>query len=129
MDEGKPEPLAQRPAARVTEQEFHRLCEFLYRGTGMLFTEAKRYYVERRIHERMIATGSLSFASSSARLRGGLPGEVEQFVNAFTVNETYFYRELHQLRCLSTDLLPDRVRTGKAGGGLRIWSIPCSTGE
>ena len=30
-----------------------------------------------------------------------LRGEIEQFVNAFTVNETYFYREEHQLACLT----------------------------
>ena len=42
-------------------------------------------------------------------------GEIEQFVNAFTVNETYFYREDHQLRCLTTDLLTERVR-GEAAG-------------
>ncbi len=35
-------------SAPVTEEEFRRLCEFLYRRTGMVFTEAKRYYVERR---------------------------------------------------------------------------------
>ena len=41
-------------------------------------------------------------------------GEIEQFINAFTVNETYFYREDHQLRCLTNDLLADRVRTKPA---------------
>src|SRR6478672_1139030 len=95
---------------RVTTEEFRRLCDYLYRRTGMVFTEAKRYYVERRILERMVATGATSFASYFARLRTDVEGEVEQFVNAFTVNETYFYREDHQLRCLSTDLLADRVR-------------------
>ena len=43
--------------AALTEDEFRRLCEFLYRRTGMVFTEAKRYYVERRVFERMSATG------------------------------------------------------------------------
>ena len=42
-------------------------------------------------------------------------GEVEQFINAFTVNETYFYREDHQLECLARDLLPDRIRGRRAG--------------
>ena len=37
-------------------------------------------------------------------------GEIEQFVNAFTVNETYFYREEHQLACLTADLLAARIR-------------------
>ena len=98
----------------LTEDEFRRLCEFLYRRTGMVFTESKRYYVERRVLERMSATGSGSFASYFARLRTDAEGEIEQFVNAFTVNETYFYREDHQLKCLTTDLLTERVRDKNA---------------
>jgi chemotaxis protein methyltransferase CheR len=115
--------------AALTEEEFRRLCEFLYRRTGMVFTEAKRYYVERRVIERMGATGAGSLASYFARLRGDVQGEVERFVNAFTVNETYFYREDHQLRCLTADLLADRVRAKPRGQAIRIWSVPCSTGE
>ena len=113
----------------LSEEEFRRLCDFLYRRTGMVFTEAKRYYVERRVVERMLGTGAKSFASYFARLRNDIDAEVEQFVNAFTVNETYFYREDHQLRCLTKDLLADRLRGRPAGQPIRIWSVPCSTGE
>jgi chemotaxis protein methyltransferase CheR len=95
----------------------------------MLFTEAKRYYVERRIQERMGATGAASFASYFARLRSDFRGEAEQLVNAFTVNETFFYREDHQLRCLTTDLLAQRIKAKAPGQPLQIWSVPCSTGE
>jgi chemotaxis protein methyltransferase CheR len=124
-------------ALPVSPADCSRVCEFLYRRTGMVFTEDKRYYVERRVNERMRATGSASFNSYFALLRIDVAGEVEQFVNAFTVNETYFYRESHQLRCLTKDLLADRVkRPGSAPGSvpgsvqsIRIWSLPCSTGE
>jgi chemotaxis protein methyltransferase CheR len=116
-------------AKRITEEEFGRLCEFLYRRTGMVFSETKRYYVQRRVDERMLATGATSFAAYFARLRIDALGEVEQFVNAFTVNETYFYRENHQLRCLSADLLPRRLPPNGAVRPIRIWSLPCSTGE
>jgi chemotaxis protein methyltransferase CheR len=95
----------------------------------MVFTEGKRYYVERRVFERMGATESRMFETYFARLRGDLEGEIEQFVNAFTVNETYFYREDHQLRCLSTDLLPARLKAKGGSDALRIWSVPCSSGE
>ena len=105
------------------------MCDFLYRRTGMVFTEAKRYYVERRIVERMTATGAASFPSYFARLRTDVLGELEQFVNAFTVNETYFYREDHQLSCLTRDLLAARLRWKRKGDAIRIWSVPCSTGE
>jgi chemotaxis protein methyltransferase CheR len=113
----------------LNEDDFRRLSEFLYRRTGMVFGEAKRYYVERRVLERMSATGSGSFASYFARLRTDANGEIEQFVNAFTVNETYFYREDHQLKCLSSDLLTELVRHKRKGEAIRIWSVPCSSGE
>lgn len=116
-------------AEPVTEEEFSRLSEFLYRRTGMVFTESKRYYVQRRVTDRMEATGATSFASYFARLRADLGGEIEHFVNAFTVNETYFYREDHQLRCLTNSLLAERMRRRPRSEAIRIWSIPCSTGE
>jgi chemotaxis protein methyltransferase CheR len=113
----------------VSAEEFARLSEFLYRRTGMVFNETKRYYVERRIADRMIALGSPSFGVYFAQLRADADGEVEHFINAFTVNETYFYREEHQLECLSKDLLNERVRNKPAAEPVRIWSIPCATGE
>ncbi|MEH3147358.1 MAG: protein-glutamate O-methyltransferase CheR [Methylobacterium frigidaeris] len=113
----------------VTDAEFARFCEFLYRRTGIHLTPARRAYADRRLAERMAATRSRSFAVYFARLRAGLGGEAEQLVNAFTVNETYFFREEYQLRCLSAALM-DRVAAGRPPGApLRIWSHPCSTGE
>jgi chemotaxis protein methyltransferase CheR len=113
----------------LAEEDFRRLCEFVYRRTGMVFTEAKRYYVERRVVDRMAVTQSGSFGAYFARLRGDLDGEIEQFINAFTVNETYFFREDHQLRCLTRDLLPARLAGRREGEAIRIWSVPCSSGE
>jgi chemotaxis protein methyltransferase CheR len=113
----------------VTEEDFRKLAEFLYRRTGMVFTETKRYYVERRIETRMTATSSRTFADYFAFLRSEARNEVEHLINAFTVNETYFYREDHQLECLTKDLLRERVQGKGAGSAIRIWSAPCSTGE
>lgn len=113
----------------ITDEEVRRLGEFLYRRTGMVYSISKRYYIERRIADRLTATASPSFESYFAKLRADVGGEVEKFVNAFTVNETYFNREDHQLRCLTKDLLRERVAAGQAGAQLRLWSVPCATGE
>jgi chemotaxis protein methyltransferase CheR len=113
----------------VNPEEFRRLCDYLYRQTGMVFTEARRYFVERRVDERMAATNAPSFAGYFALVRGNIDSEVEKLINAFTVNETYFYREDYQLACMSADLLNERLRNKAFGESLRIWSIPCSTGE
>jgi chemotaxis protein methyltransferase CheR len=56
-------------------------------------------------------------------------GEREALINAFTINETYFYREEHQFRALGAQILPEIVRTKRPGDLVRIWSMPCSTGE
>src|SRR3569833_4064769 len=119
--------MAEQP--RLTAEEFNKLAEFLYRRTGMVFTEAKRYYGERRISERMSAMSSRSFTDYFAHLRGEERKEVEELINAFTVNETYFYREDYQLACLTTDLLAARLTAKRRGDAIRIWSAPCSTGE
>jgi chemotaxis protein methyltransferase CheR len=108
--------------------DLERFCEFLYRRTGMTFGEAKRYYIDRRVADRMAATGATDFNGYFARLRSE-PGELEAVTNAFTVNETYFYREAHQLRCLSETILPEIIEHKGPGDRIRIWSQPCSTGE
>jgi chemotaxis protein methyltransferase CheR len=113
----------------VSGEEFRQLSEFLYRHTGMVFGESKRYYVERRISDRMTALKVPFFALYFSRLRANLDGEIEKFINAFTVNETYFYREDHQLQCLSSDMLNECVRSRAGAHSLRIWSLPCASGE
>ena len=115
-------------AAKLTPEELQRFCEYLYRRTGMTFGESKRYYIDRRVADRMQAVGDKSFRDYFGRLRSD-GRELERAINAFTVNETYFYREEHQLRCLSQSLLPRIVAGKQPGDRIRIWSNPCSTGE
>jgi chemotaxis protein methyltransferase CheR len=57
--------------------------------------------------------------------------ELQHLINAMTVNETYFYREEYQFRCLVSSIFPEIVarRTPADSRPLRLWSLPCSTGE
>jgi len=112
----------------LSPADLARFCEFLYGRTGLLYGESKRFYIERRLKERMTEVGLSQFSAYMALLRSGA-GETEHFINSFTVNETYFYREDHQLRCLSGSLLPEIVRRRGPGDLVRLWSVPCSTGE
>lgn len=112
----------------LTADSLERICDYLYRRTGMIFGEKKRYYIERRVADRMKANGTHSFTFYYGVLRSD-PAEGEALINAFTVNETYFYREEHQLACLTEQLLPELIKTRVPGDKIRIWSNPCSTGE
>lgn len=112
---------------RLSADELQRTTELIYRLTGMIFGENKRYYIERRVAARMAKTGASDVRAYLSLAGGG--SEAEQLINAFTVNETYFYREEHQLAALSNSILPEVVRKRRPGDLVRIWSMPCSTGE
>jgi len=116
------------PPRWLNAEELQRFSEFLTRRTGMSFGENKRQYIERRIAERMARIGTASFAAYMTLLRAS-GAEIEALINSFTVNETYFYREEHQLCCLGGSLLPDIIAHRGPGDLVRIWSVPCSTGE
>jgi chemotaxis protein methyltransferase CheR len=116
-------------AVRISSEEVERFCDFLYRRTGLSFSESKRYFIDRRLEERIAATGSPSFQAYFSLLRADADHEIEFLINSFTVNETYFYREDHQLRCMTSYLLGAIVEQRPPGSTIRIWSIPCSTGE
>ena len=112
----------------LSANALRQICEFLYQRTGMAYGEAKRYYIERRVTDRIDRSGASSVQAYLTLLQSNA-AEAELLINAFTVNETYFYREQHQLQCLSRALLPEIAATRRPGDLIRIWSVPCSTGE
>lgn len=117
-----------RALSPLSAADLTTLCDFLYARTGMQFGESKRYYIDRRVADRMAQKHMTDFVDYYALLRAE-PGEAEQLINSFTINETYFYREEHQLACLSQSILPEIIRSKGPGDKIRIWSVPCSSGE
>lgn len=117
-------------AITVSEADFQAFRELFYRRTGIRFEDSKRYFVDRRLADRIAAAGCDSFQSYWRRLRDG-PGDAEwqALVNSMTVNETYFFREAYQFECLVNSLLDELVAQKPASAPVRIWCVPCSTGE
>lgn len=117
-------------ATAITDEDFEKFREFFYRKTGIQFDRSKRYFVDKRLVDRIEATGSGTFRSYFTLLRFQASGEeLQALTNAMTVNETYFFREEYQFKCLVEQLLPEVVRHKRPGSTLRIWSIPSSSGE
>ena len=88
-------------AITITEDEFQKFREYFYRKTGINFESTKRYFVDKRLVERIEATGNPDFRSYFVMLRFQASGEeVQQLTNLMTVNETYFLREEYQFQCL-----------------------------
>ena len=114
----------------ISEDDFQKFQEFFYRKTGVQFDNSKRYFVDKRLVERIEATGNDNFRSYFAMLRFQVSGmELQLLVNSMTINETYFFREEYQFHCLVNSILPEIVAKKKDDEPIRIWVIPSSSGE
>ena len=83
----------------ITLEDFLKFREFFYRRTGISFEASKRYFVDKRLVERIEATGTGNFRGYFTMLRFQASGEeLQQLTNLMTVNETYFLREEYQFR-------------------------------
>jgi chemotaxis protein methyltransferase CheR len=120
--------------AGLSDIEFEKFREYFYKRTGINFTPAKRYFVDKRIETCIRNSGFRNFAGWYATLRLGDRTELLQdLINQLTVNETYFLREDYQFDSLLSTVLP-KVLAGRRGrnrmaGAVKILSLPCSTGE
>ena len=114
----------------ITEEEFAKFCEFFYRKTGILFDPSKKYFVDRRLAERMQKNGCETFQEYFSSVRFDVDGaELQGLVNQMTVNETYFFREDYQFQALVSGVLPEIAVSRNSQRPIRIWSMPCSSGE
>jgi chemotaxis protein methyltransferase CheR len=114
----------------ISDQDFLKFREYFYRRTGISFEVSKRYFVDKRLVERIEATGTATFRGYFTMLRFQTSGEeLQQLTNLMTVNETYFLREEYQFKCLVDSMLPEIVRRRTVKDPIRIWCIPSSSGE
>ena len=107
----------------LTDREFARIQQRLYRGAGISLSDAKRTLVMSRLFKLVRALGLRSFDDYVDYLeRRGTPQDAQAFVNALTTNLTRFYREDHhfehlQPACRDAGREPAAVRGRVAGRG------------
>jgi chemotaxis protein methyltransferase CheR len=118
------------PEITISHNEFESFRDYFYGKTGISFEQSKRYFVDKRLVERIESTGHESFRSYFHSLRIEASGEeLQHLTNQMTVNETYFMREEYQFQCLVKSMLPEIVKRKTDNVPIRIWAIPSSSGE
>ena len=115
-------------SADISSSDFEEFRTFFRSKTGVCFDSNKRYFVDRRLLERINATGKDNFDSYFRFVRQNNQ-EFQCLVNSMTINETYFFREEYQLDSMVSDVMDDVLSRRGPGYPIRIWSIPCASGE
>lgn len=119
--------------AELTDQEYARFRDLIYRAAGIQIADNKRAMVGNRVRRRLRATGLGDFTAYLGYLASAAgEDEMPLFLDAITTNETYFFRDPHHYDWLGDVFLPEILALAEARKRprtLRVWSAACSTGE
>jgi chemotaxis protein methyltransferase CheR len=96
---------------------------------GVSFDDDKRDLLASKLIDRLGELRLKSFLDYFYLLKYGPGSENEwpRLTDALSVQETYFWRELDQIRAFVDILVPQHVAAGR--GPIRVWSAACATGE
>jgi chemotaxis protein methyltransferase CheR len=105
------------------------LRDLIHDQLGLSYEPHQFDQVADRLAPLVVARGLQSFMDYYYLLKySAEPQEWLKVMDALSVQETYFWREIDQLRAVVATVVPALVRI-LDGRPLRIWSIPCATGE
>jgi chemotaxis protein methyltransferase CheR len=115
----------------LSDAEYSIVTDALVRMAGLVFDVSRRGAISAILHERMDKTGHANIGSYLAFVESTTgAAERQQLLDAVTIQETHFFRNLPQVEALRRDVLPDLLRRNRSTGRpLTIWSAGCSTGE
>ena len=116
----------------LSDVDFQKMAEYIYRKTGIFLEVEKHYeklakYIDSRA--KIIEIDSFRKYFYLLRFDDKTGEEFQALINAMTVNETYFYREKEQFEVLVNRILPELHAKRPTNLPIRILSAPSSTGE
>jgi chemotaxis protein methyltransferase CheR len=114
----------------LSENEFTILRDLIQQRTGIYFEHGKRDLLAGKLSARALECGFQAFIDYYYLLKYG-PGSEEEWkhvMDALSVQETYFWREIEQIRALVDIIVPQHFLAHRAEP-LQIWSAACATGE
>jgi chemotaxis protein methyltransferase CheR len=115
----------------ISEREFLRLRDLVYREAGMWLTQSKTALLVGRLAKRLRHHGLKSF-KQYYDLVANSPEERIQMLDALSTNETHFFREPQHFELLKSVIFPKwahEAATAYRSRKIRVLSAGCSTGQ
>lgn len=121
----------QEPVIPLPDDVFRLLRDLISDYCGLYFEDTSNYLLEKRLSRRLKLHRFDNFRDYYRFLLYGKRKEDELagIIDILTVNETYFFREINQLRAFTDEVCMELKAMKKEARSLRIWSAGCSSGE
>ena len=109
---------------------FVLLRDLIHERTGLFYENGKSDLLTDKLSPLVIERGFNSFLDYYYLLKydGEADSEWKRVVDALSVQETFFWREVDQIRAVADVLVPQYFSVPRMQP-LRIWSAACATGE
>jgi chemotaxis protein methyltransferase CheR len=113
--------------AELSQAEFQRISQMVYRLTGIKLASGKEGLVKSRLMKRLRILQLDTFETYLNYVERDKSGrELKTMIDALTTNKTSFFREPHHFDYLRDHVFPKWKAERKR---IRIWSAGCSSGE
>lgn len=114
----------------LSNSTFDLISGFIYEKCGIHIPPNKKYLVENRLSKLVEDSNTKGYDEFFCMVKFSPNGkETERLIDAITTNETFFFREPHQLDVFIEDIVSRVIEGKKATNDIRIWSAASSTGE
>ncbi|MEK6678627.1 MAG: protein-glutamate O-methyltransferase CheR [Nitrospirota bacterium] len=117
----------------LSDEIFKLLKDLIYKSSGVWFDENSKDILRMRLTNSVQRHQFRSFKDYYYFLRYDREKDAElaSLLDIVTNHETYFFREMAQLKAFSEEILPEIREIKKRDGSkeIKIWSAGCSTGE
>lgn len=112
--------------SQISDKDFARISEFIYRQAGIALTPAKKTLVAGRLYRRLAVVNAEGYGEYLDHIQTDpADGEMQVAIDLLTTNETYFWREARHFE-LAEQLAVKAVEERRP---FRVWSAASSSGE
>lgn len=114
----------------LSDIEFVKYRDLIYKASGIHFSESNRTILESRIREKL-RKSTFKDVNEFFDLIKRDEVELKQFLDSITTNLTRFFRNNAHYSAFQKFVLPDLIEHKRKTGNkvIRCWSAGCSTGE
>ncbi|MBL9169425.1 MAG: protein-glutamate O-methyltransferase CheR [Verrucomicrobiales bacterium] len=121
--------MSHLPAQPTHESVLMLIRDLVHERTGIFFDNASLQLMADKLDGLVATQASAAYLDFYYRLKGEpeTSPEWREVINLFSVQETYFWREIDQIRYFVDRIVPDWFAATSAP--LTVWSAACASGE